>query len=145
MSERIEFTVPLPPVSWRKNSRATRWYKTADAVAYSETVYATACDSFATRVAMALSSAVRPWARARVSYEWRYCGTKPDPANVPANVALLQDILCMAPNVGIQRHPSKITYLGLIEDDKHIEPSWTATRVRHRTDECVRIEIERLP
>ena len=83
-----------------------------------------------------------PWKQARIVYEWRYCGNAPDEQNLGANLKALTDILCMAPNNGLQRNNT--TYLGLVEDDKGLEPHYTMTRVAHRTDEGVYVTLERL-
>lgn len=79
MRDAIEFRVPLPPVTLRANSSASRWQRTVDANTYSELVYGAwlewcQLDGFYTHDG--------PWPRARVTYTWRYCGTAPDDVQV---------------------------------------------------------------
>ncbi|MCR4338259.1 MAG: hypothetical protein NUW01_00070 [Gemmatimonadaceae bacterium] len=157
MSDTIAFLCPLPPPELHSNPKTWRtdrsgkkrrvpphWTEKVKAKqAYSERVY----------VQWAVHSAIHaaethgelfgvPWKRARIIYEWRYCGNAPDEQNLGANLKALTDILCMAPNNGLQTNNT--TYLGLVEDDKGLEPEYRLTRVAHRTDEGVYVTLVRL-
>lgn len=157
--QRIELTCPLPPPSLRKNSRAGWRQRAEQARLYSWEVnqcyqaWLSETNDALIRLRIraypgeTVSGVVGgpevfwlPWPRAIVAYEWRYCGAQPDQANIPANVAVLQDILCMAPDNGSQ---SKRCYLGICENDRDLIPSWSMKRVSHKSDECVVVIIER--
>ena len=144
MSGTIAFLVPLPPAALRSNTRRHWTEKVKAKQAYSKAVWAEYLTQCADRRTRAAGHVVRPatWKRARIVYEWRYCGNAPDEQNLGANLKALTDILCMAPNNGLQRNNT--TYLGLVEDDKGLEPHYTMTRVAHRTDEGVYVTLERL-
>ena len=130
-TETVEFEVPLPPASLRSNARAHWRKRKADADAYSE------------GVAWSMMSVRRdgcPWAAARVTYTWRYCGNKPDVSNVAGSTKHLQDIICMAPKNGAGKDRY---YLGIVENDREIEPVYKLERVAHRDQQGVTIRIER--
>ena len=136
--ERIAFTAPLPPSVIRSNNRAFWAAKVKAKQAYSVAVW------FASRQVPHPHAGDLwrrlPWKRARVTFTWRACHL-PDQANVVPNCKALLDILCMAPK-STQRNGT--TYLGLIEDDRGVEAIGKVERVRHRADECVIVEIERV-
>lgn len=145
----IAFSCPLPPVSLRPNRRAAHWATRAKvADEYSEQVCVAAMMS---RPHLSNAQAVivgidKPWPQATVTYTWRYCGVAPDIDNIAGALKCLQDTLCMAPP------PNKRTkakrdrwYLGLIENDSGIEATFKREKVKTKAEECVVIEIERLP
>jgi len=128
----------------RSNSRS-HWARRVKAKqAYSAAVYATTLNRKVLSVEAAATVGhdfeSTPWERARVTFTWRACHL-PDQANVVPNCKALLDILCMAPK-SMQRNDT--TYLGLIEDDKGVEAIGKVERVRHRADECVIVEVERV-
>ena len=132
MSGEIRFTVPLPPPSLRANSRAHWATKKRDADDYSE------------GIAWSMMSVRRegcPWKRAAVHYDWHYCGNQPDPGNIPGNVKYLQDIICCAPATmaGRDRY-----YLGIVENDKHITPTYAMTQEKRRAAQRVEVVITRI-
>jgi len=155
--QRIELTCPLPPPALRKNSRADWRQRAEQARDYSWEVNQCYQAWLSETNDAAMRRRIRaypgetvtgivggpevfwlPWPAARVSYEWRYCGARPDQANIPANVAVLQDILCVAPtNLAL----SKRCYLGLVENDREIQAEWSMTNVKHKVDECVVITL----
>lgn len=138
----IEFTVPLPPAALRSNSRAFWGAKKAAKVKYSEAVAEEWFGfDWCTRSTVEQRNSM-PWKQARVTYTWRYCGVAPDRQNLGANLKALTDILCCAPNTGLQRNDT--TYLGLVEDDKGVEPVYELERVKTRAETGVVIRIERL-
>lgn len=139
----ITFVVDLPPAALRSNSRAHRWAKVKAKQAYSEMVWESwrETDAALWRETGTYRMSDPAWKAARVTYEWRYCGVAPDLSNLGANTKALQDMLCMAPKT---RQTNGTTYLGLVEDDKGIEPVYRLKRVAHRVDEGVEIVIERI-
>ena len=143
MSESIEFTVPLPPVSLRANSRAHWSKKKRDADAYSEAVWRAAFyqDCSPVRLAIRADRQEVPWAAAHVVYTWHYCGVAPDHGNLGANTKYLQDILCMAPKskAGKDRY-----YLGIVENDSGLTCEYHMEKVAKRTLENVHIKITRV-
>lgn len=136
MSDTIRFTVPLPPVAIRSNSRSHWAWRSRKKQAYSEDVYSAACESLDARVWMALE----PLQRARVTFTWQACHL-PDQANVLSNCKALLDILCTAPK---STQTNNTYYLGLIEDDKGVEAIGRVEKVAHRHLEGVDVTIERL-
>ena len=152
MSGTIAFLVPLPPPELHSNPKTWRtdrsgkkrrvpphWTEKVKAKqAYSADVWT----AWQFRDRRSGPTAPPAWTRARIVYEWRYCGNAPDEQNLGANLKALTDILCMAPNNGLQRNNT--TYLGLVEDDKGLEPHYTMKRVAHRTDEGVYVTLVRL-
>lgn len=139
MTDAITFTVALPPRALRSNNSRYRWFEKMRArQEYSGAVWEAFLDSDASG-----KDASCPWQRARITYTWRYCGTAPDISNLGANTKALQDFLCTAPNTGKMR-PNNCTYLGLVEDDKGVEPVYVLERVRHRGEEGVIVKVERL-
>lgn len=137
VGEVIEFMMPLPPPSLRSNSRAHWRTKVTAKQAYSRAVFVWYAEQpyqfFADRFGF-------PWKAARVTYTWRHAGVAPDLGNIGPNVKALQDILCMAPKT---RQANGTTYLGLIEDDKGIEPVYKLEKVARRAVEGILIQIER--
>ena len=116
--------------------------------AYSAAVYATTLNRKVLSVEAAATVGhdfeSTPWERARVTFTWRACHL-PDQANVLPNCKALLDILCTAPpEKPGTKHPNRTTYLGILEDDKHVEAVGKVERVRHRADEGVLVEVERL-
>ena len=139
MSE-ITFFVPLPPPELRSNSRAHYRTKTAAKQVYSREVWTwfkLADQRLAIDAILDL-----PWQRARVTYTWRYAGVAPDKQNLGANLKALTDILCMAPNNGLQAN--RTTYLGLVEDDKGVDPVYQLEHVKRRAAQGVSVKIEKL-
>lgn len=134
MSE-IRLTVPLPPVSLRANSRSHWRRKNTNADDYSRAVYLCAYD--------ALQPVYRdqnpPWDAADVHYEWHYASAEPDLGNIPGNVKVLQDILCMAPptKAGANRF-----YLGLVDNDRHISPTYSMVKEARRAAERVVVTLQ---
>lgn len=138
MGEVIEFQVSLPPAALRSNSRAHWKTKYAAKQAYSgEALY-----TYEAVKGAWMALLIKPWKQAKVTYTWRYCGVAPDRQNLGANLKALTDIICCAPNNGLQANHT--TYLGLIEDDKGIDPHYALERVKRRVEQCVVIKIERL-
>jgi len=139
----VTFCVGLPPKELRSNSRAFWAVKVKAKQAYSEEVW----DwwhkmTLETPPTTALLDSL-PWKRARVTFNWKYAGAKPDLANIPANCKALLDCICMAPNTGLQK--SSMTYLGLVENDREVMLNCTLEKVARRAQEGVQITIERMP
>ena len=135
----IRFTVPLPPVFVRSNSRS-HWARRVKAKQeYSECVFdhwLDVCREY--RNAYMLEDV--PFDAARVTFTWRACHL-PDQANVLGNCKALLDILCMAPKT---TQTNNTTYLGLLEDDRNVEAIGKVEKVSKRVDECVVVEIVKL-
>ena len=141
MSERIAFQVPLPSRELRSNNRSHWAAKVKAKQAYSLQVLMYAIDAEPPYPEQILQ---RRWKRARVTFTWRACRL-PDQSNVLPNCKALLDILCTAPpEKPGTKHPNRTTYLGILEDDKHVEAVGKVERVRHRADEGVLVEVERL-
>lgn len=145
MSETIRFFVGLPPKELRSNTRAFWGAKVRAKQAYSREVLAAVAAVTPWFVPAGHPAAIggKPWQRARVVYTWRYCGVAPDQQNLGANLKALTDIICMAPDNGLQANNT--TYLGLIEDDKGIVAEYQLKQVKHRGDQGVLIEITQTP
>ena len=142
MSDVIEFRVPLPPAATRSNSRAFWAAKVKAKQAYSRAVWGWMLDAHGGDWTTYYRSL--PWKRAKVTFRWRYAGVAPDLGNLGANTKALQDIICMAPNTG-KMAVNNTVYLGLVEDDKGIEPIFELEKVQRRAAEGVVVRIERLP
>ena len=149
MTEEISFTVwfmvPLPPACLRSNAR-THWAKRKQAAdAYSHEVESAVWDETRSQYPRSLRwNYVYPWAKAHVTYTWRYAGKKPDHSNLGGNTKYLQDILCMAPKLPpAQAEVYKRWHLGLVEDDSGITAEFKLERVRHKRDECVLVVLGR--
>lgn len=140
--ERIVFDVPLPPLVIRSNNRS-HWARRVKAKqAYSAAVFLVCREARAWP--MGRNERGFPWQRARVTFTWRACH-EPDQPNVVPNCKALLDILCMAPpEKPGTKHRNATTYLGLIEDDRGVEAIGKVEQVRHRADECVIVEVERV-
>ena len=137
MSETITLMLPLPPKELRANNRANRWAKKRAADEYADAV-AEAWQSQAVRWVP-----VPPWARANVTYTWRYCGPEPDQGNIGASTKTLQDILCVAPKLGVEQAAKyKRWHLGIVENDKGITATYATENVKHKRDEGVVVRIE---
>lgn len=134
----VRFSVPLPDPALRSNSRSHWRTKMGAKQDYSRAVW-----GWWLMAETPVWQAWLPWKAARVTYTWKYCGVAPDAGNIPANLKALQDILCMAPNTG-KLAVNNMTYLGIVEDDKHIEPVYLMERVSRRAAQCVEVLIERL-
>ena len=130
-TETVEFEVPLPPPQCRANSRSHWARRSAAALRYSESVYVAVA-----RQGVAIPR--EPWKSANVTYTWHYCNGQPDRSNLGGHTKLLQDLLCMAPPSATKRY-----YLGIVEDDRHIWPTYQLVKVPHRINECVHVRIER--
>lgn len=138
MTERIVFSVPLPPKSLRANARAHWAVKKEDADAYADVVAAYWRGARAGQLPP-------PWERARVTYTWKHAGVTPDHSNLGGNTKHLQDILCVAPKLSPQQAAKyRRWHLGIIENDSGIEAVFKSEKVAHKADECVEIEIVRL-
>lgn len=141
-TERIVFSVPLPPTALRSNSRAHRWAKKKAADEYADAIqYALGCQ----RLVAAPRRLWNPWTAARVTYTWKHAGVAPDHSNLGGNTKYLQDIICVAPKLSPEQAAKyKRWHLGLIENDSGIEAVFKSEKVAHKADECVEIEIVRL-
>lgn len=154
LTEAIRFSVPLPPVSLRANSRAHWATKKKDADDYSEAVFwegrnqtlrwarcRPANNDFHLRDGTVLLHPALPWEKAHVTYTWHYAGVEPDHANLGAHTKYLQDCLQVAPKngAGANRY-----YLGIVENDRGIVAEYKLEKVPHRKDERVEIEVTRL-
>ena len=139
--ETIQFRVPLPPSPLRSNSRAHWQTKMGAKQAYSRDVLTAWGHSHEPRPGCCDVEGA-PWKAARVTYTWRYAGVAPDRQNLGANLKALTDILCCAPNTG-KLATNHTTYLGLIEDDKGIDPEYRLEKVSRRAAEGVLVRIER--
>lgn len=135
----ITFLVPLPPSVLRSNSRAYWRTKVAAKVTYSRAVWVWWIDAQGGDWATYYRDL--PWKVAKVTYTWRYCGVAPDRQNLGANLKALTDILCCAPDTGLQANHT--TYLGLVEDDKGIDPHYALERVMRRAQTGVTVRVER--
>lgn len=135
----VTFCVGLPPKELRSNSRAFWAAKVKAKQAYSRAVWGWMVDAYGGD----WTAYCRSWKRARVTYTWRYAGVAPDAGNLGPNLKALQDILCQAPDTG-KLAVNNTTYLGLVEDDKGIEPVYKLEKVQRRAAEGVSIRIERL-
>lgn len=143
MPDVIRFSVPLPPPELRANSRA-HWAKRKHAAdEYSANVFYAFVSSLA--AGLEPNTAPVPWARARVRYTWHAAGVLPDQGNIGASTKALQDILCTAPRLAPRVAMAYQRYhLGLVENDAGIEASYAVERCRHKADERVEIELERV-
>jgi hypothetical protein len=138
---RVEFSVPLPPVSLRANSRAHWARKKKDADEYSLAVLGQFAPwSFYD------PAQTWPWKAAKVHYLWQYCGVRPDHSNLGGHTKYLQDILCVAPNLSPQQAEKyKRWHMGIVENDSGICASYSLYKVKHRDQERVVVTIERQP
>lgn len=143
MSDRITFTVPLPPKAIRSNSRYFWAAKVKAKQAYSAAVWSSAASAGVWGYVSPFNIHGVPWQRARVTFTWRAAGVLPDQANIAGNCKALLDIICCAPNTG-KLTVNRTTYLGLIENDRNVELVCRVEKVAHRSDEAVVVEIERL-
>jgi hypothetical protein len=141
MSERIEFTVGLPPRGLRVNSatRVTGW-RAALKHQYQMDVWCAGRESTFVpgRGAMVdFDFQMKPLDRAVLRLTWKHAGVAPDQDNALASLKSLIDVL----------HTKSNRPLGIIVDDSpeclRIEPV-TLEKVRHRVDEGVVVVIERV-
>lgn len=142
LEEQIRFSVPLPPRYLRSNARSHWGVKSQAKIAYSADVYWAFDKQITDPRLWPVDGSDFPWERAKVTYTWCHAGVAPDISNLGANTKALQDFLCVAPNTGLQRNDC--FYLGIVADDKHIEPTYRLRKVPHRADECVEIRVTRL-
>ena len=138
--ETIAFTCPLPPSVLRSNSRAHWRTKMGAKQAYSRAVFG----EWSQQPYQFFARFGFPWKRAHVTYTWRYAGVAPDKQNLGANLKALTDIISCAPNTG-KLSTNNTMYLGLVEDDKGVEPEYKLEKVARRAAEGVYVEIRRMP
>lgn len=137
----ISFQVPLPPSTLRSNSRAHWRTKMGAKQGYSrEVLWAWGHSHEPGPGCCDVEGA--PWKAAHVTYTWRYAGVAPDKQNLGANLKALTDIICCAPSTG-KLATNHTTYLGLIEDDRGIEPEYKLEKVARRSEEGVLVTIRR--
>ena len=147
--ERVTFTVPLPPRSLRDNASAHWGQRKKDADSYSMDVFASlhvhAGETWCRRFMKDNRTDRWPWARAHVTYVWKYASVAPDHSNLGRHTKYLQDIICMAPKLSPEVAAKyKRYHLGIIENDSGIEAKYKLEKVAHRRDECVELTIERV-
>jgi hypothetical protein len=140
MSE-IRFLVPLPPKELRANSRALWPAKKRAADAYSGEVY-WAFDQQVTDPKLWPVGPPFPWQRARVHYVWRYRGVEPDQGNIGASTKALQDVLCVAPKLGIEQAKKYSRFhIGIVENDRGITATYETEHVDRRDQQGVYITL----
>jgi len=134
----IVLTLPLPPAGLRRNHAAAWKAHKRLKDAYSVEVYEAASKQ--------APDALRPSSRQRgplaASLVWRQCG-KGDVDNALSSAKIIFDILGCAP---VTAAGNDRTYLGLYESDGQItEITVRREQVKRRIEECVIVEISRLP
>lgn len=135
--ETVTFRVPLPHRALRVNSRtASTGYRARLVREYQEEVVCAVLEADG-RGRPLIRLDHDPWERARLRLEWRHAGVAPDQDNALAALKPLIDVL----------HTRSNRPLGIVVDDspEHlmIEPV-KLVKVRHRTEECVIVTIERV-
>lgn len=138
----VRFSVPLPPSALRANTRAHWRTKAAAKQDYSRAVWGWVMVNEQALMAYLFRDANPPWQAAAVHYEWHYCGNAPDAGNLGPNVKALQDIICTAPNNGLQKNNTM--YLGLVENDRNIRPTYSMVQESRRAAEHVVVTIHEL-
>jgi hypothetical protein len=135
----IRFSVPLPPPPLRSNSRHHWGAKVRAKQDYSRAVWGWVMVNEHEQMTAFFRDQDPPWKAAAVSYEWHYCGNAPDEGNLGQNLKALQDIICVAPDNGLQ--VNNTIYLGLVENDKHIAPSYSMVKEARRAAERVEVTV----
>ena len=131
-------TVPLPPPALRSNNRSHWSAKKKAADEYSQAVFF----CWGASSDLAWNRKGLPWEEADVTYVWRYAGVAPDADNIAGNCKALQDILCVAPKLGMaQALKYKRFHCGILENDRGFRPTYRAEKVAHKRDQCVTVTI----
>ena len=142
MTDAVTLTVPLPPPALRANNRTFWARKSKAANEYSEDVWWAWRGQYCGIIQHTFPDA--PLDAANVHYEWRYAGVEPDHSNLGGHTKYLQDILCLAPKMSLERAVKYTrTHLGLVADDKGIHATYEAVKVPKRHQECVVVTVTR--